>query len=458
MQNRSVVVRWAVVALLAVGGVAAGQQVNEGMAPEANLEMLQAAFVRLADRMRPSVVAIRAERISIGSDGAAGNEDNAEFRVPSIGSGVIIRADGMILTNEHVVHAAERIIVVLHDHSEHEPMAVYADARSDLAIVQIDADGLTPAPLGDLSRVRPGHWAFAMGNPFGLGSDGTTVVSEGIVSAVGRQLTRRLDPSGMRYYGNLIQTSAAINPGNSGGPLVNLYGEVIGISTAISTRTGTNEGVGFAVPIEARTKAIIEKLIRGEPVEYGFLGVAIRPAPRGAGGVGSGAMIESVGPGSPAEKGNLKEGDIIVELDGTRVEDSDHLVRLVGASPVGERVRITYYRDGRRGEATVELSRRELPPGSAPAELSWRGMILREPTVAVRQQFSLPDDATGLVVMDVVPDSAAVHAGVKPGMRILAVNDTEVPTLSRMNELVPGLRRTVVLRIAEHEPIRLRPR
>ena len=440
---------------------APAQVPSTGVSPLADLESLQAAFAQLAEKLRPSVVAIHADRrVRVPeTQGMPDDPVHRSVRVPSIGSGVVIRADGMILTNEHVVRDADKVTVVLFDRSRHEAKAVYADPRADLAIVHIEAGGLTPARLGDLSRVRQGHWAFAMGNPFGLASDGNMVMSEGIVSAVRRKLD--IDPTNSRYYGNLIQTSAAINPGNSGGPLVNIYGEVIGITTAISTRTGANEGIGFAVPIEARTRAIIETLLRGETVEYGFLGVTVRMPERPSGGAAGaavgGATIESVEPGSPADRANFKPGDTILEFDGSRVEDPDHLVRLVGASPVGKQIVVVFDRDGRISRAPVTIGRRPVMEVAETDTLKWRGMKLSDPTLTVRRRFRLPPGAKGLVITEVEPKSAAERAGLKPGQRILKVGELDITTVERLGDVLPTLTRAVTLTLADHAPVKIEP-
>jgi len=443
----------ALVAVASAAATAAAQPVNAGIRPEADLEALQEAFTALADALRPSVVAIHAERRVPGPRGTTTQGGPRHIRLPSIGSGVVIREDGKILTNEHVVHGAGKVVVVLHDGSSYESKAVHADPRSDLAVVTVDARNLKPAVLGDLANVRQGHWAFAMGNPFDLGGDGGMVMSEGVVSAVGRRL--QIDPTDSRYYGNLIQTSAAINPGNSGGPLVNIYGEVIGINTAISTRSGGNEGVGFAIPMEARTKAIISRLLRGEPVEYGFLGVVVKAPEHGR---TRGATIDRVEPASPAARADLRPGDVIVEFAQTVVEDADHLVRLVGASPVGQVTKVVLLRQGKRQETQVVLAKRDMPtPPTPPAPLAWRGLQLREPDGELRAQYDLPANVTGLVITEVEADSPAARAGLKPGQVIAKVGDIEVRDLDRFEEIAPGLTKPVTLTLTTGQKVQLPP-
>jgi len=450
---------WAAISVLwAASGISPAQTATR-VNPKADLQALQAAFAEVADAMRPSVVAIRAERrLRAAPDGDGGPGGGAVLTrlLPSVGSGVVIREDGMILTNEHVVRDAEKICVVLHDGSSHEAVAVHADPRSDLAVVEIDVEGLRPARLGDVSRVRQGHWAFAMGNPLGLAGDGGMVMSQGIVSAVGQKL--HLDPTETRYYGNLIQTSAAINPGNSGGPLVNIDAEVIGITTAISTRSGANEGIGFAVPMEARTKAIIEKLLHGEPVEYGYIGVGVRTAPREgpcASSAGGGAVITVIEPGSPADRAKLAVGDVILEFDGHAVEDADHFVRLVGAAAINRPAGIGYCRGGRRDRTYVVVGCRSGSRGGAASRLSWRGMMVSELTRDLRRRFAIPAGADGLVVVQVAANSPAERAGIRPGQRIVGVGDVAVDSLARFGGVMPGLTGAVRLTLSDQRMIEL---
>jgi serine protease Do len=286
-----------------------------------------------------------------------------------------------------------------------------------------------------------------------MGADGTPIFTEGIISAIGRKLF--LDPTDMRYYGNLIQTTAAINPGNSGGPLVNIYGEVIGINTAISTRTGANEGVGFAVPIEARTRRIIDTLLAGERVEYGFLGVLITRADMdGSNGPARGASIQRVEPGSPAAKGNLEAGDIIIAFDGEDVSDADQLVRLVGATPVGKRVDVRYLRGGKEKATVVTLARRALPTTDA-AQIAWRGMAVAEPSLALREQFALPDDAKGMVIVRVEADSAAGRAGLEPGQVIMKIGKHLTRSLDECADAIRDLEGPATLTLSDKSTVSL---
>jgi serine protease Do len=418
------------------------------------LELQQSAMVRLGKQVGPTVVSIISHRMEKGRGGRRlfeqeeneknenSEEEEQEIEVPAVGSGVVIRSDGMILTNEHVVSGAHLIHVVTHTGRPYEGTIVSTDRRSDLAVIHIDAEGLPEAVLGDLSHVQVGHFAVAMGNPFGLSGDGRASMSIGVVSNLGRELRFGNDE---RYYGNLIATDAAINPGNSGGPLLNIRGDVIGINTAISTRTGANEGVGFAVPIGARTKAIIEHLLEGNEVEYGFLGVVLNPVPleeRIAIGDSyqAGARVYAVRDNTPARTAGLEPGDVVVQFDDQKIVNEDHLVRVVGGMMVGRTFEVKFIRNGEEKQTKITLTRR--PMGNMFALRSqqedrsfrWQGIVLMEPTETVREQFKLAEDLEGVVVVDVVKGTKGFKAGFKRGEVIEKIGETTIKTLSELRE------------------------
>lgn len=332
----------------------------------AELRALEAAFVNLAQEVRPSVVAVRTYHLRRGTRG----EDGPAMRSPrseNQGSGFILTAAGHVLTNNHVVEGADDILVVLHNGQEEQAALVQRDVRHDLAVIKIEAEHLKPVEFGDPGTLKVGQWAFAVGNPFGLANvNGRASVTVGNISGLGRDLTGPL--TGWRadqdqYYGNLIETSATINPGNSGGPLFNLSGQVIGVVTAIETRSGVSEGMGFAIPIDLYTKRIVSTLMTGQPVHYGFLGITTSPPDwsliRHLGWDHSrGAIVMDVADGLPAAAAGLKRRDLIVEFDGQPVEDPDHLVRLVGATPAGTESSIKYIRDGHEHTVRVVLEER----------------------------------------------------------------------------------------------------
>lgn len=337
----------------------------------ADLRALEQAFVDLAAKVRPSVVAIRTYQSRRPA------ETEPLVRIPhSQGSGLIIDADGFIATSAHVIEGAESILVVLHDRSRFDATVLQADPRSDLAVLKIDAANLTPVRFGDAGKLRVAQWAFACGNPFGLANEtGQASVTWGVISALNRQMTDRLvggDP--MRYYGNLIETSAAINPGSSGGPLFNLDGEAIGIVAAIETASGVNEGHGFAVPLDREVRHVLDTLKSGREMRYGFLGVGVDEVPppqsRRMADVGPtrGARITQVDADGPAARAGLRPGDVIVEFNGTPIEDRDHLIRVVGFTPVGTQAKLTFLRKQVRREVPITVADRQASLTMVPAK------------------------------------------------------------------------------------------
>ncbi len=332
----------------------------------ADLKALEESFVQLAEQVRPSVVSIRCYEVQFPSA-----SDSKSVKLPiSQGSGFIVDSQGYIATNRHVIEEADEISVVLYNGMRYTAKLIEDDIRSDLAILKIDAKGLTPVRYGDLSNVRVNQWSFACGNPFGVAfeNNGLSSVTYGVVSALGRQMTRQLvDNDRVHYYGNLIETSATINPGSSGGPLFNLDGEVIGVVTAIETSSGVSEGHGYAIPIDNNSRRILDTLKSGELVRYGFLGIQVvnvdemssqRVAdsykPRGA-------KIQQISPvDGPAAKADLKVDDIIIQFNGTDVQDSDHLVRLVQYTAVGTEVEVKFLRKNVKRTTRLHLADRNV--------------------------------------------------------------------------------------------------
>jgi serine protease Do len=329
----------------------------------ADLKALQNAFVGLADIVRPSVVAIRCYEIR-----NANNQD-ALVKVPvAQGSGFVFDADGYIATNKHVIEGCDVTNVILHDGRSFEATVQKDDVRSDLAVLKIDATGLQPARWGDVANVRVNQWAFAAGNPFGLANEsGDSSITVGVVSALGRQMTHRIaGDASVQYYGNLIETSATINPGNSGGPLFNLEGEVIGVVTAIETSSGVNEGIGFAIPIDANTRQILDTLKDGREVRYGFLGVSVNDMERSTETrqvsdsryYGGARIVRLDPPDGPAGAAGLQADDVVVEVNGVPIRNTDHLVRMVGFTPVGASVEVTYLRNEIKRKTTITIGDR----------------------------------------------------------------------------------------------------
>ena len=440
----------------------------------AQVEQLQNTLAQVAEAVSPSVVAIssrhRIGAFELRDQGIEMPDDQAhrglgDQWVPAVGSGIIISADGLILTNEHVIHNAdpENITCTLAGGEAYTVRAITSDPRSDLAVLRIDARGLKPAKLGDLGSVKQGHFAIVMGNPFGSASEarGRPAMSFGIISALGRPLTRQLDPLGNRYYGNLIQTDARIIPGNSGGPLLNIKGEVIGINTAISTRSGASEGVGYAIPIDQRVKRLIAQLTRGEEIEYGFIGVKLEDPTaedrRLAGGpVSGGAVVREVLPGTPAAVANLQVGDLIVSFAGQLIMDADHLFCLVGDAPVGTAVAMVFHRDHKCLNVTIAPARRQTNKGvNLEAPMEWRGMHLGNPSPELCREFRLPETVEGIVVTEVETGGSAHRAGIEPGCVIARVGDITIKTVRRLREIAPSLSGPVKISLAQDPPVEI---
>ena len=344
----------------------------------------------------------------------------------SLGSGVIISSDGYIVTNNHVVKNADEITVTLPGESkEYKAKVVGKDALTDLAVIKIDKTGLPAIKIADSSKIKPGDVVFAIGNPFGIGE----TVTQGIVSATNRSNV------GINTYENFIQTDAAINPGNSGGALVDSRGALIGINSAIITRSGGNNGIGFAIPSNMM-KSVVKKLVEKGKIERGYLGVIIEDLKGDLKEVYKhdyGALIVDVTPNSAAAKGGLKRGDLIIAVDGKRVEDANELKTIIGSYPPGKEVKITYERNKKTYTTTVKLKERPESIGSENAE-TLKGLEVQNLDERLRKMYNIPSDVKGVFVTDVKPDSAAEKAGVKPGDVIIQVEDREIKSVEDLKK------------------------
>jgi len=422
---------------------------------------LEDAFTAIAERMEPSVVSIRVKRTVRTTSSMPDIEDffrgfpgfpdlddlpnlrrmPRSFSTYGAGSGVIVRADGWILTNDHVVGGADKVTVKLHDGRELDG-TVRRDFRSDLALVKIDASNLIPAELGDSDKVRVGQWAIAFGSPFQL-SDTMTV---GIISARHRQQGIGFGRQG-RFYPSLIQTDAAINPGNSGGPLVDIRGRVIGINVAISSPTGGNVGIGFAIPANTAREVMNQLITRGKVVR-GFLGVyprALTPEEARRYGVKEGALIAQVSEGTPADRAGLQVEDVIVRFDGKPVKDDVALREIVARTAPGKKVDIVVRRNNREQTltATLDTARDEpVPAQEEPAEERGGKLGVRVEAITPEtvRKFNLSDRATGVVVVDVVSGSPADEAGLQPGDVIVRANGRDIRTEADLKALADGLK------------------
>jgi serine protease Do len=381
------------------------------------------SFADLAERVSPAVVSIYTET-SHGPLSRRRFHPFEEFlpipRAPrggGVGSGFVIRKDGLIATNEHVVRHADEIRVEFADGSKHTAVVLGADRKTDIALIKVETDkDLPTVPFGDSEAVRPGDWVIAIGNPFDL----EQTVTAGIVSAKHRSLTGA--------YDDYIQTDAAINPGSSGGPLLNLSGEAIGINTAI--REGANT-VGFTIPINMAKKLIPQLLASGH-VTRGWLGVVIQDlSPELAQKFeiedNEGALVNEVAAGGPAQQAGLRRGDVIVEFEGEKIGSWNQLPRVVAGTPVGEEVTVVVVRAGERKKIGVtlgELPRTPFTPASAPAS-SELGLHLQPLSAEIAERLEI-DGSRGALVSQVEPGSPAEDAGLKRGDVILEVNQSSI--------------------------------
>ncbi len=445
-----------------LGWLPSGRAQNESKAVERSA-LLGAApnFVEVSKAAKPAVVNISTTRLVKGEEGGAptnpffedpffrrffGDEFYRQFEAPrqrkeqSLGSGVIVDG-GYIVTNNHVIAKADEIKVVLSDKREFKGKLVGTDPKSDLAVIKIPASNLPTIPWGDSTRLEVGEYVLAVGNPFGLNQ----TVTMGIVSAVGRANV------GIADYEDFIQTDAAINPGNSGGALVNVRGELIGINTAIFTRSGGYMGIGFAVPSKM-AKTVIDSLISKGKVVRGWLGVTIQEvSPELAKQFGlkeaRGALVSDILEGSPAEKAGVKRGDVIIEIDRKPVENAVHLRNVVAGLEVGAKIQLKVIRDKKEQvfDVTIGEQPKDVVKGGEPDEEGAQageglaGLTVQDISPEFAQRFGLPSEEEGVVVTRVEPGSAAEDAGVQRGDLILEVNRRAVRDVKEFQRVARGL-------------------
>ncbi len=442
--------------MLAAGPLATGCRAEPPAAAGGDLaQQLEARFIQVSKKIGPAAVSISTENIQrvptqryyrfgppsseFGDDPFKdffrdffGDLPQREFRQRGLGSGVIIDPEGYILTNEHVVHGANKVTVTLPDGREFKGEIRGTDFRSDLAVIKIDARNLPAVELGDSDQVRSGQWAIAVGNPFGWAVGGTEpTITVGVISALHRSL--RVGQSD-RDYSDLIQTDAAINPGNSGGPLVNLEGQVVGVNVAIFSTTGGYQGIGFAIPINT-AKVILADLLEGKKVLYGWLGVNIQdvtPELAEAFNLSSkeGIVVARVLPDTPAEKGGLKDGDVVVHYNNEPVKDVRELLKKVARAKVGEKVALRVIREGKERDVIIAIGERPAALGveGERAEGNWRGLEVGRVTRELAERFGHPT-AAGVIVTLVEPGSPAEEAGLRIGDLILEINRRPVPSV-----------------------------
>jgi serine protease Do len=425
----------------------------------AALPLPSGSFARVAEAVAPAVVNINT--VTKGTTGRTpieeffgeeffkrffGDNPEREFQQKSLGSGVIVDSSGIVLTNAHVVERATDVEVVTADGKKLKAKLVGVDRRTDLAVLRLIGGGpFTAATLGDSDKVKVGDWVLAIGSPFGL----QQTVTAGIISAKGRALGQS------SFDQDFLQTDAAINPGNSGGPLVNMMGEVIGINSAILSRTGGNVGIGFSIPTNS-AKRIYSELVAKGKITRGWLGVSIQPlTPELAKSFGlkepKGVLISDVVQDSPAQKAGIQAGDIITEFGGKKVEAPQDLQKVVAATEPGKAIPVGVWRD--KGTKSLEIRIGETPDESVALKSSGRGRNLlgldvRPLTPELARQLNLRS-AEGVVVFRVEDDSAAAEAGLRQGDVIRELNRQRVRTIQEFErvarELKEGDRVTVLL-------------
>jgi serine protease Do len=484
-------------------GIPAGAQVAQNDAAQMQAMVPRAgapaSFAELTQQLQPAVVNIATRqrvRVANGNPfagtpfedlfggGSGGGATTREAQ--SLGSGFIISADGYVVTNNHVITAdgqgeVQSITVTLSDGSEHTARLIGRDAQSDLAVLKIDAGKTLPfVKFGNSEAARVGDWVIAIGNPFGLGG----TVTSGIVSAVHRS-------SGASRY---IQTDASINRGNSGGPLFDMKGNVIGINNAIFSPTGGNVGIGFAIPADIASP-IVDKLVRGQAIERGYLGVQIVPVTEDvADSLGlsrnRGELVQTVQPGQAAAAAGLQPGDVVVKVDSQEVSPDNTLSFIVANTAPGKRIPIEVIRNGKRMTLTATVGKRpseeELanqtfapnapdrddrfnrPPEKQGEGLAERalGLSVLPMTPQIAGQIGLPADTRGLVISVVDGTSDAGTKGLQRGDVILSANYRDVLTVADLEAIIRSAkaenRAAVLLRVqrrgqpAAYLPVRLR--
>jgi S1-C subfamily serine protease len=414
-----------------------------------NAPDLEQCFEAVAKKASATVVAISATESPIESDATLRSDDLSPEKLASVletvdrtvGTGFIIDSDGYILTNDHVVTGAEQLWITTDSHKVYPAIVVGSDPRADLAVLKIPASHL-PVAHFSTAAARRGQWTIAIGNPYGLAGGGEMAVSVGIVSAINRSLPR-LSGKEDRLYSGLIQTTAQINPGNSGGPLFDLDGNVLGVNTAVILPQKQTNGIGFAIPADSHVLRVVDNLKQGREVQYGYLGVRVTsPTPHERRDAGmtddaGGVRIESVEKDSPAAAAGLNVGDIVMQLDGHAILDSDDFVRLVGMCPVGDPVQATIYNKGMH-TASIKLKARQVPQqaiSKTSQRLRWRGMLLG----AVPSAWDLASpkkQMPGVLVIGVDSKSTQIPEGVKAGSVITAVAGKKIYNLAELQRII----------------------
>ncbi|MFZ4525017.1 MAG: DegQ family serine endoprotease [Chlorobium sp.] len=429
--------------------------------PIQSLKSFNEAFVQIAESATPSVVTIYTEKTvnqrifspfsffgspfddMFGQGGGALNNGRKEVQ-KGLGSGVIVTADGYILTNNHVIDGADVVYVRTSDNRKLDAKVIGADPKTDIAVIKVNVTGLKPIVIGDSDKLRVGEWVIAIGSP--LGENLARTVTQGIVSAKGRANV------GLADYEDFIQTDAAINPGNSGGALVNINGELVGVNTAIASRTGGFEGIGFAVPSNM-AKTVLTSLITTGKVTRSYLGVTLQDIDDNLAKAmqlkaGEGALVGTVLEGSPAAKSGLKTGDVILDYNGVKVSSSVSLRNTIASQAPGSTVNLRVFREGSVKNFTVRLEEQvakkvadasRTEAGEAVSTVL--GFRAEELTAGIAQKLKMKPSAGKVVITAMAPSSNAYRAGLRPGDLVLSVNKQDVTSLAGYGTLVKNIKK-----------------
>jgi serine protease Do len=427
-------------------------QRSSNRASAATLNEFNDAIVDIAERTNPTVVTITTQQtvrqrmrspFSLFFDDPRFDQER-EFQREGLGSGVIVSTDGYIITNNHVIRNADEILVQFYEGERVEAEVVGADPASDVAILKVERNNLPAIPLGDSEDLRVGELVLAIGSP--LSQQFAHTVSMGVVSAKGRASL------GLSDYENYIQTDAAINPGNSGGALINMDGELIGINTAIASRTGGNQGIGFAIPINM-ARMVMDSIIEDGRVVRSYLGIVQGAMVDGVMAralnldVNYGVVVGEVVSGGPAESAGLAEGDVILEKDGNPIRDWGQFRTSIANSTPGTEVNLLIFRDGERRNITVTLE--EMPEDEAVAAVTddtreeleeSLGFQVENLSENVRRQLNLDETVEGVVVSNVLQTSRAYRQGLRRGDVITQVQNQPVPNADEFYSIISGLK------------------
>ena len=416
------------------------------------IDQLSDAFNNVAEKVTPSVVTVYTEQtVKTRRHPYYNFEDffglpnpnqrkEREQKQQGLGSGIIVSKDGYILTNNHVVAGADEVKVRLSNNKEYKAEIIGADKKSDIAVIKIEIDNLTPLPFSNSDNAKTGQWVLAVGSP--LSDQLQNTVTAGIISATGRNNVS------LTGYGDYIQTDAAINKGNSGGPLVNLHGELVGINTAILSQTGGYQGIGMAVPANI-AKKVMNDLIDFGKVKRGFLGVYIGDVTSEFAEAydledASGAVITQVHDNSPAENAGVQNDDIVIAVDGDKIENSTDLTTKIGMKQPGTKVKLTIIRDGKKKQINVKLGEfeeeQEISAKSSESEsVKKMGLTANNISPELKNKYKIPGNIDGVVITSVEPGSVLHRFGIKAGDIIDKINRKRIKNTDDYKEAIDAI-------------------